>query len=922
MFNVYTVTKALLASLVVLFSAAAPAFAYNSGITGRTTSGCGGGGCHSSGSTTAVSLTGNNPVNPNTQTTLTVVVAHSGKSHAGINLGIVNSSGTNSGTIGSISGQGTSVSGSELIHTSKKAMSGNSASFQFNWTSPATPGIYNIRAAGNAVDNNGNSSNDEFALLSNATIVVKGITIGAPNGGQTWCTSTAQQVTWTSYGVTNVNIELSDNGGTSYSQIGTASSTDGSSNSWTWNIPSTQTAGTQYRIRVVDASSSSILSASAANFSIIQGAAITTQPQAPSGSLCEGQALQLSVVAAGSGLTYQWTKDATDIAGQTSSTLNIASLTSTSSGSYAVKVGSSCGSQITSNAVAITVNPLPSITTQPTLKSVCVGGSTTFSVAATGGNILYQWQKNGTNIAGATSSTFAITSAVITDTAAYRCVVTNSCGSVNSNAATLFVSETPSITSSPQSAVQCEGTNLTLTSGYSGAGLHQLQWLKNGSPVNNDNRITGAQTTTLSITGITSADAGDYKFQVTSNACTTQVSSNAAAISIGAKPTITAQSQSQTMQVGAVLTLSVTSTGSNLLYEWSKNGTFIAGATNATFSIPSIAKADSGTYSVKVVNDCGTATSQNIVIKISDAPAPNLELSSLAIDFGTVQNGSNATTKVLTVRNKGNAVLNVEKLIVRGSRFTLSETEAFTVAAGGSKDVTITFTPTAVGSVLDTIDVNTNASNTNVLLTANVVANVITLNTTSLEFGSIETEVGASRDTVLQLCNKGTSPIVINAITLTGADAASFTITPPNQLPVTVPVDGCIDVAVRFSPTREGTHTAALKVMSTDAEASVALMAMAKKVTSVVDVEYNTLHVAPNPVQNEVTISLPTAETAQTLMILDVQGVVVFSQQVQNQSSFTWNTRTSNGNAVASGVYTVVVRSANAASTARVSILR
>ena len=75
-----------------------------------------------------------------------------------------------------------------------------------------------------------------------------------------------------------------------------------------------------------------------------------------------------------------------------------------------------CGT-ITSNTARITVNPLPTISTQPTvLQSICVGGSVTaIDVAYTGGvgTATYQWFSNtnnsntgGTPIAGATSSSY------------------------------------------------------------------------------------------------------------------------------------------------------------------------------------------------------------------------------------------------------------------------------------------------------------------------------------------------------------------------------------------------------------------------------------------------------------------------------------------------------------------------------------
>ena len=100
---------------------------------------------------------------------------------------------------------------------------------------------------------------------------------------------------------------------------------------------------------------------------------------------------------------------------------------------------SGCSSTYSSSGVMH--NGVPSITTQPTDQNVTLGQTATFSVAATGSTPLaYQWQKNNTNISGATSSSYTTPATTRSDNAAtYRVVVSNSYGSVTSNNATLIV---------------------------------------------------------------------------------------------------------------------------------------------------------------------------------------------------------------------------------------------------------------------------------------------------------------------------------------------------------------------------------------------------------------------------------------------------------------------------------------------------
>jgi hypothetical protein len=75
----------------------------------------------------------------------------------------------------------------------------------------------------------------------------------------------------------------------------------------------------------------------------------------------------------------------------------------------------------------------PSITSQPASQTVVAGSPVTFTVAATG-SPSYQWQVNSRNIAGATSASYQIAAAAVSDAGTYTCVVTNQAGSVSASA--------------------------------------------------------------------------------------------------------------------------------------------------------------------------------------------------------------------------------------------------------------------------------------------------------------------------------------------------------------------------------------------------------------------------------------------------------------------------------------------------------
>lgn len=90
------------------------------------------------------------------------------------------------------------------------------------------------------------------------------VTVGVPNGGESWAGGSARTITWSSSGVTNVKVEYSLNGGGTWSTV--TSSTAASAGSFPWTVPSS--ASTSARVRVSDASDATITDTSDAAFTI------------------------------------------------------------------------------------------------------------------------------------------------------------------------------------------------------------------------------------------------------------------------------------------------------------------------------------------------------------------------------------------------------------------------------------------------------------------------------------------------------------------------------------------------------------------------------------------------------------------------------------------------------------------------------
>ncbi len=280
-----------------------------------------------------------------------------------------------------------------------------------------------------------------------------------------------------------------------------------------------------------------------------------------------------------------------------------------------------CGGGGSSSSTTGTPTPAtaPLITGQPGSIAVTQGSAVTFTVTATGtAPLAYQWGKGGADISNATTSSYSIGSAQVSDAGSYYVKVSNSAGTVTSNSAVLTVNLpvlAPGISTQPASQSVTVGQSAVFSVVATGTAPLTYQWAKNGTAIsgatsasyNTPITVLGDNGSTFTVT-VTNAAGG-----LVSNAATLAVTSTAVA------PGITQQPSSQTVTAGQSGTFSVVATGTSpLAYQWSRNGVTISGAISATYVTPATTVADSGaTFSVKVSNAVGSASSNQAVLSVS-----------------------------------------------------------------------------------------------------------------------------------------------------------------------------------------------------------------------------------------------------------------------------------------------------------------
>ena len=200
-------------------------------------------------------------------------------------------------------------------------------------------------------------------------------------------------------------------------------------------------------------------------------ASIVTQPIVPSG-ICEGSSLSLDVFAAGTGLTYQWRKNGIPIAGALSPSYTKLNSTLSDSGNYTVVVTSNgvcVPSLLISNSVAVSVNPIPVLSSALAPASICSASTFSYTATSATAGSTFAWSRalvggisqlanSGT---GDVSETLTnTTTAPINVTYEYT-TTANGCSSIQN--VVVVVNPTPILSSTLTPAAICSGATFSYT---------------------------------------------------------------------------------------------------------------------------------------------------------------------------------------------------------------------------------------------------------------------------------------------------------------------------------------------------------------------------------------------------------------------------------------------------------------------------
>jgi len=272
------------------------------------------------------------------------------------------------------------------------------------------------------------------------------------------------------------------------------------------------------------------------------------------------------------------------------------------------------------------IRPVIQIVQQPVSQYACVGKDIALTCIANttvGATVTYQWRKDGVDLIGRTTALLFMSNVGYDASGVYSCFITATDGTtttvLSSNDATLIVVRSTQVVSQPLSQPVAIGGTVDLTLSAEAIGsptdfVPTYQWKKRyynasapgtylDSNLTDNSRITGTQSSLLTIRNIRALDTADTYVCIVRGYCGT-AESRPARLFI---PTISAQNNTPGVCGGGELVFECAAnpssfSGGTISYQWYKGGAMlfdggrVSGAASKVLRIANASAADAGDY--------------------------------------------------------------------------------------------------------------------------------------------------------------------------------------------------------------------------------------------------------------------------------------------------------------------------------------
>jgi hypothetical protein len=235
---------------------------------------------------------------------------------------------------------------------------------------------------------------------------------------------------------------------------------------------------------------------------------------------------------------------------------------------------------------------------------------------------------------------------------------------------------------------------------------------------------------------------------------------------------------------------------------------------NITFDFPTVNPVQAGLKS---------ANGNGFVAKIAPATPAGPQLFPAALNFGSVVSGATSQSQTVSLANGSNA-LDITSTVVSGPNaadFSDFSTCGQTVPATVVCTFTVKFTPSTTGAESATMTIDeSSGTQTFTLSGTGTVApppGTITVNPTTVTFGSEEVGTTSTNPQLVTVTVTGTNPVTLTGFSGTGADPGDFSIGSGTtcEFETALPAGTTCKLGIVFTPSAVGSRAATIQISGT-----------------------------------------------------------------------------------------------------------
>jgi centrosomal CEP192-like protein/beta-propeller repeat-containing protein/ASPM-SPD-2-Hydin domain-containing protein len=235
----------------------------------------------------------------------------------------------------------------------------------------------------------------------------------------------------------------------------------------------------------------------------------------------------------------------------------------------------------------------------------------------------------------------------------------------------------------------------------------------------------------------------------------------------------------------------------------------LGAGSNCTITVTFMPRA-TGTRTGQLTITDNESPSAHVVNLIGGSSSGVASLSKTSLAFGSQQVATTSAPQSVALKNTGTTPLNISSIVAAGD-FAQTNTCGTSVAAGSSCSITVTFTPTTIGSRAGTVTISdTDPTGVQVIsLSGMGFGPVVSLSSTTLAFGNQNVNT-TSAVQLVTLSNTGDGPLSILSVSATGAFAQT------NNCGSSVTAGANCTITVTFTPGANSTGNQTGTVSVTD----------------------------------------------------------------------------------------------------------